>query len=270
MVLFVFLLSGMLAMPVLAAGKIKYHGSSTVVSIVTKASLPLEKKEGVAIDIQSKSSGVGIEKLLAGECDVAGVGRPLSDELRALGIVATPVFIDAYAVIANEKVPVDNLSAKDLGDLLTGKITSWANLAPGNNFIVKIVAPPTGSAHYKNFKGIFGIKSLPKGADVVQMTPYVMSRVKEHPRAIGWLSYSTIAHQLDKRNYPIKMIGIKKGIEVLTPNDSTVKSGEYPYVEEQYLYTRGEPAGNVKKLVDFLKGTEGRKLISDSGFFLVD
>ena len=247
-----------------AAETIRYHGSSTVVSLISKAAIPFQKIENVKLDIKSQSSGVGIKMLLAGECDVAGVGRPITDELRAQGIVATELFVDAYAIVANQEVPVDVLTVSQLGNLLTGKTTSWDELVPGKKFKVKLYTPPLTSAHYKNFQKTFGIGALPKGAVAVQMTPYVFDKVDQHPRAIGWLSYSTVFRYLDK----LKIIGIQKDGKTIVPNGSTVLSGEYPYTSEQYLYTKGEPTGYVKKLIAFLQSKAGLAMITGSGFFL--
>ncbi|MDH4317331.1 MAG: substrate-binding domain-containing protein [Desulfobulbaceae bacterium] len=263
---FIAFLFGIFFDPAFAAEQIRYHGSSTVVSVVTNAVTAFNKKEGIVIDVKSKSSGVGVEKLLAGECDIAGVGRPLTDELRARGLVATKLFSDAYVVIVNEHVPLKSLDTKQLGDLVTGKITSWVELIPGNDYKIKVVAPPPGSAHYQNFQQMFAIQSLPQGAIVADMTPFVMDKVGQHPRAIGWLSYSTL-HRSTANKAKVKMLGIQTGAGVVLPTADSVRSNAYPFIEEQYIYTKGEPAGNVKKFIDFLKGSGGREIIVKTGFF---
>ena len=61
-----------------AAEIIKYNGSSTILkAIMYKAAKQFEQKEGIKFDLKGKSTGFGIKKLLAGECDIAGGGRPL-------------------------------------------------------------------------------------------------------------------------------------------------------------------------------------------------
>ncbi|MDH3346861.1 MAG: substrate-binding domain-containing protein [Desulfobulbaceae bacterium] len=246
-----------------AAETIRYHGSSTVVAVIVKASLPFKKQNNVTFDIKSKGSSLGIEKLLAGECDIAGVGRPLTDELRSQGVVATKLFSDAYAVIANEHVPIDSLQPEQLEGILTGKYGSWSDLAPGKEYIIKLIAPPSSSAHYKNFQQRFNFVQLPSGTVIADKAPYVADLVKGHPRAIGWLSYSTVF--LHRKN--IKVINIQSGEKVIPLNKSTILSGEYPYISEQYLYTMGEPVGNIKKFIEFIKSAKGNEIITSSGFF---
>ncbi|MDH4317313.1 MAG: substrate-binding domain-containing protein [Desulfobulbaceae bacterium] len=252
------------AIPVQAAEAIRYHGSSTVVQVVAKASLPFQQQSGIVLDIKSEGSSVGIEKLLAGECDIAGVGQPLTDDLKSKGVVATKLFSDAYAVIANQHVPVDALQLEQLQGILTGKNVSWADFAPGKEYTIKLVTPPASSAHFTNFQQRFGIEALPLGTTVTDKAPYVAEEVMRHPRAIGWLSYSTV--HLHREN--IKILGITAGNEVIQLDEKSVSSREYPFISDQYIYTMGEPSGNVKKFIDFLNSQNGKAIIIDSGFFV--
>ncbi|MDH3347327.1 MAG: substrate-binding domain-containing protein [Desulfobulbaceae bacterium] len=247
-----------------AAEKIRYHGSSTVVSVISKSSVPFRKEHDVILDIKSKSSGTGIEMLLAGKCDIAGVGRPITQKLIDQGIVATKLFVDAYAVIVNNEVAVDRLTPSQLGGLLTGKTVSWAEFVSGKSHKVKLVTPPPLSAHFKNFQEIFGIGVLPKGSAIAAMTPYVIDKVKQHPRSIGWLSYSTVYRHLGE----VKIVAIENNGKSTILDKDTVLSGEYPYTSEQYLYTKGEPTGNVKELIAYLQSEAGQEIIRSSGFFL--
>jgi len=253
------------AIPLHAAETIRYHGSSTVVQVVAKASIPFQQQTGIVLDIKSEGSSVGIEKLLAGECDIAGVGQTLTDELKSRGVVATKLFSDAYAIIANKHVPVDALQPEQLHAILTGKNVSWADFAPGKEYAIKLITPPAGSAHFKNFQQRFGIQALPLGTTVAGKAPYVADEVARHPRAIGWLSYSTVVH-LHRED--IKILGIKAGNDVIQLDENSVLSREYPFINDQYIYTMGEPNGKVKRFVDFLKSRNGQAIITDSGFFI--
>ncbi len=52
---------------------IRYHGSATIGKLIMPgASAEFEKLENVKFDIKYKTTGYGIDRLLANECDIAG------------------------------------------------------------------------------------------------------------------------------------------------------------------------------------------------------
>ena len=46
-----------------------------------------------------------------------------------------------------------------------------------------------------------------------------------------------------------------------------VLTGKYPISRYLYWYTAGEPAGEMKKLVDWVLGAEGQKLVQEVGYY---
>lgn len=243
---------------------IRYHGSSTILrAIMYSASNEFEKQESVKFDLKGKSTGVGIEKLLAGECDIAGGGRPLRESEKAKGLVEQKVFIDAYAIIVNKKNPITQISTGDFSKLITGKITSWGDLGWESKFKIRIIAPPKKSAHYKNLKKQLGFDQLPQGVYYADMTPAVIQGVENLYTNIGWLSYANVANQ--NHVNILKVISNGEPVEI---NQANLQSGKYPYSQGMYFYTMGEPTGNLKKFISFIKGEKGEELITKAHFFL--
>ena len=247
-----------------ATDTVRYHGSSTILrAIMYKTALEFKKQEGVHIDLKGKSTGIGIEKLLAGECDVAGGGRPLKDKEKKQGLTEVKLFIDAYAVIVNKKCPVDQLSTSDFQGILFGDITHWGGLGWDGNAKIHIVSPPKKSAHYKNLKKKLGFNELPSGSKYADMTPSVYFKVKDYYTSIGWLSYANAAGKKD-----IKILDIVKDGATVGINQENITLGNYPYSQGMYFYTKGKPTGNVEKLINFIKSSQGEEIIKDANFFL--
>ena len=46
----------------------------------------------------------------------------------------------------------------------------------------------------------------------------------------------------------------------------TVLSKQYPLARELYMYTNGEPRGEVAKFIAFVKSAEGQKIVEKTGF----
>ena len=262
----VFILAVVFTVPatVLAAETIRYHGSSTILrAIMYKAAKGYKKTADVNFDLKGKSTGVGIEKLFAGECDIAGGGRPLKEGEKGKGLVETKVFIDAYAVIVNKKCPLDRISTKDFSDILMGNLSSWGETSWALNSKIRIYAPPSKSAHYKNLKKNIGFKELPHGSKHADMTPSVMYDVKSTYTAIGWLSYANVV-----KNHGVKILEIIDNGQPIAINQANLTSGAYPYSQGMYFYTQGQPEGAIKDFIAFLQSSEGETIIKEAHFFL--
>ena len=51
-----------------------------------------------------------------------------------------------------------------------------------------------------------------------------------------------------------------------TATVQTALSKEYPLSRELYMYTNGEPKGEVAKFIAFVKSAEGQKIVAKEGF----
>lgn len=260
------ILSIVLIMPtfVFADATIKYHGSSTILqAIMYKSAAEYNKKSGVTFDLKGQSTSVGIEKLLAGECNLAGGGRPLKDKEKTIGLVETKVFIDAFAVIVNSQNKLDRISTKEFSDILLGNITSWEETSWALAGHIQVVAPPTKSAHYKNLQKILNFKDLPAGSTYAKMTPAVAYDVKDRLTSIGWTSYANVS-----KKHGIKILELEDNGRSVAINQANVSNGTYPFSQGMYFYTTGQPEGAVKDFIDFIKSPEGESIIQEANFFL--
>jgi len=53
------------------------------------------------------------------------------------------------------------------------------------------------------------------------------------------------------------------------PTAETAISGKYPVARYLYMYTNGEPQGDVKAFIDFLMSSSGQKEVEAAGFIPV-
>jgi len=245
---------------------LRYNGSSTILNaIMYQASKEFEKTEGVKFDLKGNTTGYGIQKLLSGECDIAGGGRPLDDAEKAKGLTETKLFLDAYAFILHPSNPVKGITSAQISDILNGKLTTWDELGGPKGKKIFIVSPPSDSEHYKNAKKIIGFKELPQTSIQVDMAPHVYKKVKDFPLSFGWISYAAVSDRKD-----IKILKIIQDGNEIEINQENMVSGKYPYQQGMFLYSMGEPKENVKKFMDFLKSETGRRIIRETGFFIAE
>ena len=90
----------------------------------------------------------------------------------------------------------------------------------------------------------------------------VLSTVAKTKTAIGYIG---LAYVDDK----VKVIGVipKGGSKgAVKPSESTVRDNSYPISRLLYLYTDGEPSGNVKTYIDWGLSDEGQKIVKEVGY----
>jgi phosphate transport system substrate-binding protein len=89
-------------------------------------------------------------------------------------------------------------------------------------------------------------------------TQAIVDEIAKNDAAIGYIGLGYLEEAGDK----IKDVKVN-GIE---PKIATVKNKTYPISRPLYWYTNGEPKGEIKNLVDYALGAEGKKVILKEGF----
>ena len=86
----------------------------------------------------SIGSGGGFAAVGGDKEVLARVARPLTDSERALGLVATPMFLLPSAFFVHRGANVTNVSARHLVDIYAGRIVNWSEVG-GANMRIKVV-----------------------------------------------------------------------------------------------------------------------------------
>jgi phosphate transport system substrate-binding protein len=101
-----------------------------------------------------------------------------------------------------------------------------------------------------------------------------MKKVRVTPKAQMLASNGAIVTAIANNRYAISYLGmgyLNKNVKAIDVNGVNVTaqrvlSKQYPLSRELYMYTNGEPKGEVAKFVNFLKGPEGQKIVAREGF----
>jgi phosphate transport system substrate-binding protein len=104
----------------------------------------------------------------------------------------------------------------------------------------------------RDFK--LGSRDMQGSKDVVEL-------VAQTPGAIGYsgMGYATAG---------VKMLRVAKkaGEKAVAPAVESALDHSYPIARPLYMYTLGEPAGAVKKYMDWVLSEAGQKIVSESGY----
>ena len=231
---------------------VKYSCSNQVYAAFSKEHIEaFTKATGVKVDVKTASSGSCLYNLGRGFCDIASTARQLYRRHEAYGYREFLFCKDPIAVIARKECGVQGLSQEELQDIFAGDITNW-NEVGGADLPILVIVPGENTAAHKNFR-----RQVMKRKDIAHDfmaydSSMVIEAVKYFPcGSVSFISQGAAMHHQE-------IITLK--IDGLSPIDK-----DYPYFQEFYYITKGEPTGNVKKFIDFTFSGEGKKIIEQYG-----
>lgn len=204
------------------------------------------------------------------------------------------IAVDAVALIVNKDNPVNLLTMKEIGDILSGKITTWTQLAVPDTSKIRIVFDNPGSSTVSYMRDKF----LPKGA-LISDNPNaygqktnqdVFELVKTDKHALGIISVSWLGSDLGNTKMPvnerlsdlqadndtvaveftdaIKVLKVRAGDEDpmgYKPYQAYINDGRYPLYRKVYVICTGSNSTVSHSFFAFLTGFVGQKIISRTG-----
>ena len=245
-----------------AADSIVLKGSTTVLP-VAQGTLEafMKANPGVQMSLSGGGSGEGIKALIDKTADIATSSReikPKEIELaKSKGVhpVAHIVAYDAIIPVVHPKNKVKNLTVDQLGQIYQGNITNWKEVG-GDDLKIVVISRDSSSGTFESWDHFVMKKTkvTPK-AQMLASNGAIVTAVAKNKYAIGYLGIG----YLNKSIKPLQVNGITASIQ-------TAMSKEYPFSRELYMYTNGEPQGNVAKYLAFVKSPEGQKVVAKEGF----
>jgi len=245
-----------------AAENVVIKGSTTVLPIAQAALEAFMKAHpGVNISLSAGGSGDGIKALIDKSTDIANSSRAIQDKeitlARAQGVepVAHTVAIDAIVPIVHPRNKVQGLTIDQLSQIYQGKIRNWKEVG-GDNLAIVVVSRDSSSGTFETWGHL------------------VLNNARVTPRAQLQASNGAVVQTVSTNRYAIGYIGLGylnasvKGLTVngITASAKTALSKEYPVARPLYMYTNGQPAGEVANFLKFVLSPAGQKLVAKEGF----
>ena len=241
-------------------GTIKIAGGTAHIPVMKEAAKRIMTRyKNIVITVAGGGSGAGIKLVGEGLVDIGNSGRkPKPEEIERYGLKMFKWAIDGVGVVVNPANSVKSLTNKELKDIFSGKIDNWSALGGADHTITLYTRDESSGT-----RAVFWKKALDKGnistkALFVPSNGAMKTAVANDPYAIGYVS---VGH-IDKTVSPVALDGV-------TPNQETVKSGQYNIARGLYSNTKGEPAGLAQLFIKYLFTAEGQQIVEDKGFIPV-
>ena len=241
--------------------RVQITGSTTVLPIAQRSAEEFMNRYDITISVRGGGSGTGIAALIDGRADIADVSRPMKEKeyeiAKNKGVKPKEHIIarDGIAVVVNNSNTVDDITLNEIKKIFTGKITNWEQVGGPNKDIV-VVSRDSSSGTFEAFKEIaLDENKYSKDALRLGSNKAVSSTVARSPYAVGYIGMAYLSNRVKA----LAVDGVK-------PNMKTAGSGEYKIARPLFMYTDGEPTGNIKKFIDFIYSEEGQRIVNEVGY----
>lgn len=257
---------------------IQNKGSDTLVNLAQSWAEEYRKvAPNVAIAVSGGGSGTGIAALMNGTVDIANASREIKDREKEISIKNTGkdpvehvVAFDALAVYVHKDNPIKSINREQLACIYGEKSTScskWSDLqleVPGckSQEIVR-VSRQNNSGTYAFFREwVLGkTQDFKLGSRDMQGSKDVVDLVENTPCAIG---YSGMGYRTD--HVKVVCVSAHEGQPCVEPSVETAVSGTYPIARALYMYTLGQPTGEVKKYLDWIRSPTAQETVKRIGY----
>lgn len=209
------------------------------------------------------------------------------------------IAVDAVALITNKDNNVKELSMKEIGDILNGRISKWSQLAGNDTTTIKLVFDNAGSStvSYMREKFLADGKKISDNPNAYAQSnnASVFDIVKKDRDALGIISVSWLGTDLSAaKNIPVDQryedyknendtiatnltteVNIMKVSNPTDKNDFNpvaympyqvyINSGEYPLFRKVYMISTATKSTVLNSFYMFVTGFAGQKIISKTG-----
>ncbi len=253
---------------------LQVRGSDTMVNLVQGwAEAFMEKNPSAFVAVTGGGSGTGIAAIINGTCDIAMSSRNITPKEMDLAAKkgAAPkeytVALDGLAVVVHPNNPVSKLTMGQLADIFTGRVSDWKEVG-GEDLKIVVLSREVNSGTHVYFKEHVLRKGDTKSKEefsadalLLPSSQAIADEIKQNPSAIGYYGMGYIGTDH-------KAIAIAKdpGSVYINPTVEDVISGNYPISRPLFIYTKGEPQGQVKTFLDFMLSDEGQAIVSRMDF----
>ncbi|MBF0214935.1 MAG: PstS family phosphate ABC transporter substrate-binding protein [Magnetococcales bacterium] len=231
----------------------------------------------VTIDVRGCGSNTGITALINNNVDLANTSRPMKPkEIKAAeqnGVKPKEHLVahDAMAIVVHPGNPLNWVSISSLAEIYgeKGHIDDWGKLGvavpgcPGNK--IQIIGRQVNSGTHDFFRDVVlggqrDFKHNQSSRDVAE-SGEVVDLVAKNVCTMGFVGMAYDSSRVKKLK-----ISREAGAEVVEANMENALNRRYPLSRPLYIYTNGQPQGEVKSYMDWILSDAGQCIVQQTGY----
>ena len=262
------------------SGKLKiYFSEGLELHIRNQAFTFMSQYHNAEIECNATCETDIVNALLNDSCKAIVMNRLLGEnEKKAFGQKDLYPKFSAIAktgvtLITNINTPLKKLSVKEVKELLSGELTTKDT--SGNDLSLSaILDSECSSSTYYLRDSLLGGKAFGPKCFAVNKTKELLEKIAEGKGQIGFLDFAWLSDRDDSlfKAYEgkLKFVAIGKTDTIaFAPNQSSFKTGDYPFTRTIYLLRRSDDFSLAKGFESFMAGPNGQLLFLKQGLLPV-
>jgi phosphate transport system substrate-binding protein len=234
---------------------VRIDGSSSMDTINEALKQRFEQQfPDTKIEINRRGSDAAIQALVNGEIDLAAIGRPLTQQEKAQGLIQVPVGRQKIAIVVRADNPFKkSLTFDQFARIFRGEIKNWSEVGGAPEPIV-VIDRPNGSDTRRAFQSY----------KVFQTAPF---EVGANSKEIGGSSTAEAIQKLGKNGitYAIanQVLG-RKDVRVIPMHNVSPANPKYPFSQPlSYIYKQ-PPSPAVQQFLGYATDLSNRQIVTDA------
>ena len=245
-------------------GQVTASGSSALLPLIKDAAAKFKSKNPeVSLTLNAGGSGTGLKQVAEGSVNIGNSDVPAEKKLpaeKAKGLVDHKVCTMTVATIINKDVAdkVKSLTAAQLQDVFTAKVTNWKDVGGPDEPIVLVTRPSTsGTRALFTELALAGKEEASNKSLETDDSGTLIQSVAQTKGAIGYVALPYLVNNKDVAALAID------GVE---PTLENTYNGKYKVWGYEHMYTKGEATGAVKAFLDYILSDEYGVEIEKQGY----
>ncbi len=206
------------------------------------------------LTLTTDSTEAALKKLLAGEIDLAAIGRPLTEAEQQAGLVTTPIARNKIAVVVGKDNAFNgSLTDVQVARIFRGEITNWAAVG-GRNSAIRVVDRPAQDDIREAFRSYPVFQTAPFAA-ATTATTLSDTTPDALVKALGKNGIGFAVADQVLQNPNLKILRMHKTL----PTDA-----RYPFSQPLLYVYRSNPSSQVKAFLEFAQKPANQSLIEQA------
>ncbi len=208
--------------------------------------------------------------IVTGEADIIFVAAPSEEQKQfaadnGVELVYTPIGREAFVFFVNSQNPLKDISVEQIQGIYSGEITKWDQLGVDGLGKIRAFQRDEGSGSQSALERLMAGKNLvdPPKEDVVDGMGGIITRTADYRNFKNAIGYSF-------RFYSTEMVGNDQirllSINGAEPTLENIDNGSYPIASQFFAVTRSDADENTLRLLEWIQGEQGQKLVEATGY----
>lgn len=230
-----------------------------VLRVLAEAFHRIQTAHRIVVPVSTGSAGA-LRAIDEGTALLGRIGRPLTADERARGLVFVPIGRDPVAFVGGAGVTLAGLTRAQVMAIYAGKYANWRELGgqPGPIRAIGRESTDTSRQAIQRVIEPFATIAFGENVKVVHLDPQMLDLLDRFPGSLGFINRSALA-ATRTRLVPLALDGVE-------PTPQNVGAGRYPvWLEFGFVHRRGMRSPAAEAFIAFVGSSEGVRLLRELG-----